>query len=369
MYHKIVENYEDFKLLNSTWRDFVNTSKQKVFQNFDIYDCLLTAFNDKKRFNIILIYDEGRIVSILPLAKNKFSLRYSFMDRDLLDYQDVLFHRRINASKKQEVVVYIVKEMCMKGNMKLRLNGISEDSELFQILAKLKDDIDLNSAITLVDLDVCPYIKMDTNWDDYWQTVSKKVRKDTERQYRNHFENKVKIEDIPKEDIAKCVDDMFEMKRKYPPPQGLSGLMSDNRYREYLKNYALKRTDLVDFKRLVCEGEIVAYVYSFEDDSVYYYLIPANVKKEKVSLGRIALTEIMKMMFNYKKQVFDFMRGDEEYKFHFTKLTIKVFDIYVGKIGKVESFCEKIRKKLFLLWIKNFEKKYVETFVNDRRTI
>lgn len=351
----VIEKYSDFKKFE-LWDVFLNNSKQRVFQCCEIYSAMIEAFNCQSKVRFVKIFDEEELVAVIPLMKRPFTSRLSFMDRNILDYQDILFNKDLTMERKAEVVDFICVEFTKE--CKLRLNSIPDDSEFLNLL-QCRDDVGIEQV------EICPFVEINSDWDKYWEEVPKKFRKDTERQFKKYFEGRIRLETVSRDDFYDCVDEMFEMKRQNPPEQGLSGLMSDDRYKLYVKK-CYSFCENLDFVKMYYDDKVVGYVFSFSDSENYFYLIPSNVKMDKTSVGRIMLVELMKKCFKEGKKIFDFLQGDESYKLKFTSKERKLYDIYIPRRSRFELKWLELRQRIFLYWIRNWEKWYVEKIINSR---
>jgi len=85
---------------------------------------------------------------------------------------------------------------------------------------------------------------------------------------------------------------------------------------------ALAKEGKAEIARLELAGSLVAFVVALKIDLVYYFHVTATSKQaehERFSVGKIFMTRLLESVFTRKFRAFDFMAGEEPYKFEWTR--------------------------------------------------
>ncbi|WP_422121618.1 GNAT family N-acetyltransferase [Peribacillus frigoritolerans] len=95
----------------------------------------------------------------------------------------------------------------------------------------------------------------------------------------------------------------------------------------------MENKNCLEFSYLTLDNECVAIHYGFKDDNKIYYYIPVYSKKMKknLSLGSILLYNIITYYKERGIKEFDFMRGNEAYKFDWTDAVSMNYDLTINK--------------------------------------
>ena len=115
----------------------------------------------------------------------------------------------------------------------------------------------------------------------------------------------------------------------------------------------LWKEEMIRFCFIKAEGKLIAGIYLLlYNNNVYYYQSGFDPAWRKLSPGTLLFYYCIRSSYENKKEEFDFLRGDEEYKYYWTgdkKYNIKItaynntqrgrfsYRIY-NRIGRLKSF-------------------------------
>ncbi|HHW01990.1 MAG TPA: GNAT family N-acetyltransferase [Thermoanaerobacterales bacterium] len=175
---------------------------------------------------------------------------------------------------------------------------------------------------TCMKQDVCPHIILPDNWDAYMSSLNKRFRKNIEySQRRLNREYSVKYELVSKEqDVKPTLLKMIKMHQERWRSKKLPGAFYSKKIVRFHLNLAedLFLKKYLDLHRLIINDEIAAVLYGFhKGKSTYYYLSGFDDKFKNLSIGVILTLLAIKTSIDRKDTVFDFLRGNESYKYNF----------------------------------------------------
>lgn len=262
---------------------------------------------------IVLRRGDGTLWGIAPLmVEDTQPPTVRFLGEGVSDYADVLVtgERRRFCAALLEVLGHHL------GRAGVDLRQFPESSPNYPALMTALADSGIQAQDELDER--CPFLAVQGTWQDYYATVSKSHR----------------------DDVARCcrrLSDLAELtcrRHDHVTPERLAGFADINRARQQRLGHASLYDNpfKLDFVRRVTPafnqsgamrawslelgGQMIAYVYGFLWDNVYFYwnigLLPEYAR---YSPGKVLLARMLEAAFAEGLTAFDFMRGDESYKF------------------------------------------------------
>jgi CelD/BcsL family acetyltransferase involved in cellulose biosynthesis len=263
---------------------------------------------------------DGRLVGLAPLMTSFWFAtplrRISFIGTGTNDYNDVI------AAPGQEAAVA------------KSFHGYLSKSHGWNIadLQQLRDGGCLRSAapgnddrLRHVDIpqEACPYVTLPPEWPDYLARLGKKTRYNVgyyERTLRKVYE----VEIGPVTDGAQLDDEMerlFELHQRRWNERWLPGVFGGARVQRFHKEAAralLERGRLRLFT-LKLDGQTEAALYCFAfNDRMCYYQGGFEPTLARFSPGTVLTAHAVRQAIEERFPVFDFLRGEEEYKAKWT---------------------------------------------------
>jgi CelD/BcsL family acetyltransferase involved in cellulose biosynthesis len=168
-------------------------------------------------------------------------------------------------------------------------------------------------------LEVAPSVTLEGDWEAYLSTVKKKQRHEIRRKMRRAetAEQQVQFRLITEEaEIPQAMQNMFTLMRndddkvKFLTPQ----------MEEFFLKVALwaHQEKMLNLAFLEIGGQPAACNFSFDyDNQVWLYNSGISTEYNELSPGWVILGNLIQWCTENGKTRFDFMRGDEEYKYRF----------------------------------------------------
>jgi CelD/BcsL family acetyltransferase involved in cellulose biosynthesis len=197
---------------------------------------------------------------------------------------------------------------------------------------------------TLVEVeDVCPIIPLPATWDDYLMALPKKQRHEIRRKLRRaegaadtHFYTVDKLGDLETE--MQAFVDLHQMstpeKDQFMDPQ-MQGFFFD-------VAGVLQERDWLQLAFVEMDGQKAATLLNFDyGDSILVYNSGYNPSQfSSLSPGIIVTARCIELAISLGRSAFDFLRGDEVYKYRFGGQDTEVRRLVIGKPGvALDSAC------------------------------
>ncbi len=325
-----------FETLAPEWDDLLARSVNAPFFMRHIYQRIWWQWLGNDDLVVITVRNEdGELVGLAPLygSTNAAGQReLSFVGCvDISDYLDLLVDRDYVGAVHQALLD------CLAGNDsppwdKLYLCSLSHDSVTHTRLAEAAQD--RGWQITVQQQDVCPVITLPDSWDDYLAGLDKKQRHEIRRKMgKIEREAETRWYAVEAEaGLAEAMERFIQLHQK--SAQAKEDFWSDELIR-FFKSVAIEiaragwlklffiEVNGVEAAAMLCfdyNNEFLLYNSGY-DPGQFANLSPGNVLtaytiQEAIRLGRSR---------------YDFLRGDEIYKFRFGAVAEPVYDLSITR--------------------------------------
>ena len=291
--------------LNQTWNDFEKACLEKSPYDLQIWkEVWLNHFSEDYDFEYIKNDN-----FFIPL-KYKNSEASIIGDKDIVDYNNILY---INNEKKDfEDLINQIFDLNIN---KLILYSISEESPTFNLLTngEILNDYRLDSQQE----DVSPYLSLPNSWDEYLTSLPKKKRHELKRKIRRIEQNA----DFSTGDLSSLEDKdeiLGEFFRLHKMSSNEKNLFMTNEMEQFFTDLIIKMLEnkSLTYSYLKIDNKTTACSISFIHQNIrFLYNSGFDPFYNNFSSGLLNHAFAIKRSIEDKLTVFDFMRGNERYKY------------------------------------------------------
>lgn len=323
---KIIRTVEEFESLADEWNDLLSHSASLV--PFLRHEYLLAWWRtlgggewpNGELYIVTARHDTGELCGIAPLfltgscqAETSLMLLGSI---EISDYLDV-----------------IARPDDLPGFIDLLLEHLSgpqapacHNLDLYNLLESSPTLAALQAAakrrgwqVTLERLQHCPYIPLPRDWEAYLAGIDKKQRHEIRRKMR-----RIESAEVPVrwrlvadgDDLDAEVDAFLNLMAQEPEKQ--SFLTEVMRSQMRLAVHAAQRAGWLQLAFLEVNGEKAAGYLNFDyANHIWVYNSGINYDYSAYSPGWVLLGYLLQWAIENQRERFDFMRGDEDYKYRF----------------------------------------------------
>jgi CelD/BcsL family acetyltransferase involved in cellulose biosynthesis len=165
----------------------------------------------------------------------------------------------------------------------------------------------------------CPYIPLPGDWETYLAGVDKKQRHEIRRKMRRAESYEVPVRWYIAQDPARLdeqIDSFFHLMEQDPDKKAFLTQPMRSQMRAVI--HAAFAGGWLQLAFLDVGDEKAAAYLSFDyGDQLWVYNSGLDFKHSAVSPGWVLLGYLLQWANEHKRRAFDFMRGDEEYKYRF----------------------------------------------------
>ncbi|WP_415322604.1 GNAT family N-acetyltransferase [Clostridium perfringens] len=347
MEFKVINSLEELLKIKEEWNELVEKmDNPQIFYKWEWVTTYLKYFDNKLNNNlrVLLTYEKKNLIAIFPMVNDGRVLR--FITNKTVDYNNIYIDKSVNKyTVIEKSINYIVDNF---KNESIIFNNITAGSELYIINDILFNKFDYNTV--LEESVIVPIL--DNKSRDRESKLRKKQLKDIERRIRKVQKDKELTFSIG----CELDNELWNFIQENHKKKWNRSVFKNEDYVLFYNEISSKINENMQISKVEIDGEIAAAHFGFKDKRKIYYYIPIyNEKYSKIGVGYMLLKEIIDK-YAYKDE-FDFLRGNEGYKFNWTdnirlnynlyaeKSNIKSFKNYLKVYFKKSKFLRQLLKK------------------------
>jgi CelD/BcsL family acetyltransferase involved in cellulose biosynthesis len=278
--------------------------------------------------------DNGELVGIAPLFQTDnregepaLMLLGSI---EISDYLDVIARPEDIPAFMQALLAYFANEK-LPGSRLLDWYNLLESSPTLAALHTAAEE--LGWSYSAQALQHCPYINLPGDWDKYICSIDKKQRHEIRRKMRRSEEYYLPVRWYICQDEATLdqdVDDFLRlMANDADKAKFLTPAMRDQMHSIV---QAAFKAGWLQLAFIEVNGQKAAGYLNFDYlDHIWVYNSGLDFKYGELSPGWVLLGYLLEWANEHQRKYFDFMRGDEEYKYRFGAVDRQVVRVTLRK--------------------------------------
>ena len=321
---EVVEGSEALTRLRVEWQAMFRASGAPPFLSWEWLSTWHKWFGQEKHPFLLCAREGGNLIALLPLcAENRQSSRFSpvlkrmsFMGESYgaSDYLDIL---ALPGFKQKSADLFIDYLAPPRSFDLLELEGIAADSCTLQSLARCFAN-DERFRYRIVPQYICPRMSLDARWEDllersrrsdYFKRCIRRLNKIASFEFRV-------VSDV--NEIPDAYRRLLALHVGRWTDRGGSSAFRTAEQKGFTFDAAveLARAGMTRFEEIWLEGECRASLFGFESGDCYYFFLSGfDQAWSKYSLGFTLLWLSISEASRRGLKMYDFLRGDENYKF------------------------------------------------------
>jgi CelD/BcsL family acetyltransferase involved in cellulose biosynthesis len=326
-----IRTIEDSAALNAMeqeWNALLDASRSDtLFLSWDWMNLWWRHLGKGRRLRVMEIRNSGTLVALMPMCV--VSGRFEFLGTGSVgsDYLDFIVH----ADHEADARTAIVRTLKETGRI-MRFGQLRSDAAAQNVSEQLAED---GYRIVERATGVCPYLTLDgLTWDEFLSSVGQSHRENVRRRVRQLEKRGARFEMTTTEaERRQNLQILFELHTRCWEDRGGSDGLHTNElisFHEEFSRIALERGWLRLFVLRV-DGKPAAAVYGFlRNGKFYFYQSGFEPAFRSSSVGLVALAMTIRHAIAEKASEFDFLHGNEEYKFRWARDSrdLKCVEVY-----------------------------------------
>lgn len=337
--YRVIDNVEELSRFGDEWHTFAEKCGRNdtVYLTHDWISIWWRHFGVRFKLNIVVISRDESIIGIFPLFRAVYKTLFGgfecletigavngncvglFRDEDAAEVVGLFFD-------------YLNAELSVQ-NMFLKLDLVPDDSSFYKSLWQKYADSG-RFIIKEVANTVAPYISLAQGWNEYYRSITPARRNRLHYMFRSYDTgNRIKYRQFSGENLDTGLKLLFEVHRKRWQSQNIKSPFTSPEYCEYYREIAetfLKNRKL-HFSYLTLDGKPCSFLFSIiHHDNYYAMTVGRDVQYARFKVGHIHYWYVIREAFQRQLREFDFLRGDEAYKFKWANRSRKYQDILIS---------------------------------------
>jgi CelD/BcsL family acetyltransferase involved in cellulose biosynthesis len=326
-----------FWALKPEWNDLVRRSCCDTL--FLTWEWQKTWWKHLGEGNLLLLGfrhgDDGRLVGIAPLFRTKDGDGRSVLNmvgcRDVSDYLDVISEAGQEDGVYQALLDYLEDEA-----VEFDLIDLCNIPQASLTFTRLREKAESRGYQTLVEVeDVCPIIPLPETWDDYLMSIDKKQRHEIRRKLRKADAADTRFVIVASnDDLQAAMQAFVDLHQKSTPEKDE---FMDAQMQGFFFEVAqvLQDNGWLQLAFVEMDGEKTASLLNFDyGDAILVYNSGYDPTQHRhLSPGIVVTARCIEYAISLGRRKFDFLRGDEVYKYRFGAVETEVRRLLIAKPG------------------------------------
>jgi CelD/BcsL family acetyltransferase involved in cellulose biosynthesis len=326
----------EFKEIEAGWRNLeAEGHVPTVFQTFDWMECWWKHLGHRGKALLVGIYDGDEIIGIAPLYRYTMRVKgipifrmLGVMGAGESDYNAFVLKKNRELDVCLVLLDYLKK---IKWDI-FWLTDVHPETQTAKFFGSFLKEKKFHFFIK--SHTPCPYIELPASYEEYKKGLSKHVRQNT----ANICNKVMKLPGIEirkivdKNEIGSAINDFIHLHQDRWNKVQQSGALSNLAVQKFHFEVATRLARYLDLKQLCINGKVIATTYSYNFNGRRLFYLPGmDLDYKQYRLGTAMIVFGIQDAISNGLREFDFLRGDEEYKFHFTKTVRTNLAFYFSK--------------------------------------
>ena len=320
-----VHRYDSFDAAATEWGRLLSQSVVNFpFQTLEWQRVWMNEFGDGATLQILKFVDDEQTLGMASLRNDGDALTF-VGDEDLCDYNDFV----VLPSRERQFINALLEHLANSNSKTLNLFSLPEDSPTCRLLPDAARACGLE--VDVVQQEVCPGRNLPDDWEQYVAGLSKKHRHELRRKLRrlNTAEGVRWYSLTDPAEVEAAMDDFFELlamsrqdKAEFLTPQ------REKFFRSLAS--AMSRQGLLSLFFMEIQETRVASAMTFDYGGArLLYNSGYNPDFSYYSVGLLLKALSVKSAIEEGKSYYDFLRGNERYKYHLGGIDKPIYNIVV----------------------------------------
>ena len=314
----------EFLSLQGPWQALEPHVKDlTIFQTWVFQFHCWRIFKDRVTPTVLLFKNQDdELLAIAPLGSRSektgpFSFNVlGFCCVKYCDFQNIIVRTGHQEAVMDAFAEWLDENRSRWDHIELRL--VREDFILWQWRERLQSKS--NDRLTFIEEGIAPFITIQPDWNDFQNALSGKRAKAIRYEIRNlfrQFEGEFKRYDAG-EGLYKALRQFMDLHQKRIRQKYQLGAFPTQEIREGFTGLikALEAYKYISIHTIESPGQTIAAIGTFEKDGVISYFQGGfDPDYQRISPGKVVLALRITSAVQNKDSEFDFLFGDEDYKF------------------------------------------------------
>jgi CelD/BcsL family acetyltransferase involved in cellulose biosynthesis len=328
-----------FLSLQHDWNPLLaRSTTNTIFLTWEWQTTWWDCFGQELKLCLLELREEGELVGLAPF----YALEQASGGRalqlvggvEVSDYLDLIVAKDRDDAVYSTVWESLTGENAVEWDV-LDLHNIPAASPTLERLTSLAEAAGALGTTNDVE-EVCPVVSLPPKWDEYLSSLNKKQRHEVRRKLRK-ANREAEIHWYYVDDAASLQDEVDDFVSLHVRSAADKEAFMDERMQQFFHRMARAMFDRgwLRLAFLLIDGVKAATMFCFEyEDAFLVYNSGYDPQLHpSLSSGIVLLSYCIQDAIDKKHKVFDFLRGEEEYKYRFGGARTEVRNLKIARRG------------------------------------
>lgn len=358
---RVVTEAREFETLTPVWDSLLENchDESSMYLTHEWLATWWRHFGEGKRLNLLLFERDRQVVGIVPLIINEYRIGSFKLDalesigRTSCNYVGLILPE--NREEAISVLLAYLKEKLRGVSLILRLSLIPEDSQFLDALRRNGAQFERSLVIQEKVKTLAPYITLPATWDEYFSSLGRRRRKILKGALRDLAKEHgvVELRQCDADSLEEGLSQFFDLHQERWQSVGVSGVFADPRAKEFYRAVARRflNRGWLHFSRLTIDSEVVSAMFGCIYNQKFYAITAArDIRYSKYGVGHLHKMQVIKDAISQNLREFDFLQGDEPYKFYWTESARRYMQVIIIKRGFLPALHLKLLRAFLRLY-------------------
>lgn len=360
-----IASLDDFTSLADEWDELLKKSDQgNVFLSYEWMHNWWQVYGTGEELFLLICrsVEDGALVGILPLYRKQEGWLPRVKLLKFIAGSDVGsdFLEPVNLPGKRQQVFESFFEYLEKNKHEwdvIEFSSVEVDSSFYFFLNDKKNKF---STFVPDSIQICPYVTLPESWGEMLSSLSKKVRQKVGYYRRSLARNgSYEIARVADEkELKDSLDYLMRIRKDRLEAKGIDFDKVSCLYKKFHEKIMADflRKGWLDLYFLKFQNKPVAFVYQFVfQERIFFYQTGFDRTYGAQSVGFVLLGHVIEGAIKEKKILFEFLRGDEKYKYDWNiSKSRKIADVFCI-ISNFKSILYVTKKKFYNIVLKKIK--------------
>jgi CelD/BcsL family acetyltransferase involved in cellulose biosynthesis len=321
----IVTQFDDS--LQVEWLDLWQRSLNQTLFMHPKYQGLWWRHEGKGELKIFVVRDESnQLVGLLPLFEDNQLLRIVGA-LDLSDYLDVVVDPESQETVFQELTNYLKSQMNLST---VKLECLAQNSATLSYFTQLgKNQLEVEKTKQTLS----PVITLPKTWDEYFNSLDPDQQKKLSRLMRSiSDEDEISYRLVEKsEDMTAAIESFITLhKASSSDKASFWTAERESFFKEIAKELSKENLVKIYFLDVNRDPAAAMFIFDFQNQFLVYNSGFNAYRYGHMGVSNALILHTIRQAIELGKNRYDFMRGDEPYKYQFGAQAEAVFDLKIS---------------------------------------
>jgi len=376
---RVVTEPDEFESLAPVWDNLLEKCRDESTM-YLTHEWLATRwrhFGEGRKLNLLLFERDHQVIGIMSLVRNEYRLGPFKLDAlESIGGTSRNYVGLMLPEDRKEVISALLgylKENLHGVGLIMRLALVPGDSQFLRALksglASVSEDLAFEERFKTL----APYLDLPVGWDEYYSLLPGKRRRMLNRMMRK-LEREHGAVDFRQGDAGSLeagLNRFFDLHQERWQAVGISGSFADPRVKEFYKEAAWKflNRGWLYFSSMNVDGRLASAMYScIFNRKMYFIANGRDIRYSKYSAGQLHMMHVIKDAISRNLTEFDFLQGDEPYKFYWTRSARRYMRVTIIRKGFLPALRLLLLRAFLRLWdVRQYSLREIWAILSMRR--